>query len=172
MHSAERVLLWSIIIFIIFLLFFRQTSGYASSFSLLDATEFKYFPTDVKAYIKDSLNTIMQASGDKFTQEYKKSSQAVKDQFRNKIKNATDSAVAQIHYMSLSDIMQDKGMSEKASGPAMPFPKMASGPAMPFPMMASGPAMSTQGPAMQALGPVMPTRHSDEIKSDISGHNI
>ena len=45
MHPVERCLMWSVIVLIIFFLFFRQASGYTmKGTSFFDLAEFKYYP--------------------------------------------------------------------------------------------------------------------------------
>ena len=71
MHIAERIALWSIIILIIFFLFFKQTSGFTNrQMNLMSLAEFNGVPQPLKdAYIQN-MTPIVDALSKKITAEW------------------------------------------------------------------------------------------------------
>ena len=71
MHPVERCLMWSVIVFIIFFLVFRQTSGYTmKGTSFFDLAEFKYYPQEMINAMKKDVNDVLYEAGNKLTPEW------------------------------------------------------------------------------------------------------
>jgi hypothetical protein len=63
--------MWSVIVLIIFFLFFRQASGFSKEgSSIFDLKEFNSFPPEARNALQVELGAIMDALGNKFTQEW------------------------------------------------------------------------------------------------------
>jgi len=71
MHTAERIALWSIIVLIIFFLFFRQTSGFTSKqMNLMSMAEFSGVPQPLKDAYVQNMTPIVDALSQKITAEW------------------------------------------------------------------------------------------------------
>jgi hypothetical protein len=63
--------MWTIILLIVFFMFFRRTSGFTvGQTSVFDIVEFNSFPSDMKASLKIGINGVMNAIGKRISYEW------------------------------------------------------------------------------------------------------
>jgi hypothetical protein len=116
MHTLERIALWSILILIIFFLFFKNSSGFtADQNNFMSMNEFKWLPQPIKDSYASNVTKIIDALKPKL-QTYMNSLPAGnQQQMLNKLNSQVDAYVAQIKSMTNDQI---KSLAEMAASPS------------------------------------------------------
>lgn len=113
MHVAERIALWTVIVLIIFFLFFKNSSGFTSSqTNLMTLNEFKWLPTDIKNSYASNMTKIINAIKPKLDTYMGSLPAANKQKMLNDINSGVNAYVARINSLTNEQI---KDLANKAA---------------------------------------------------------
>lgn len=136
MHTTERIIMWSVIAVLVFLLFFRNSSGFIQvKANLMDLSEFDGLPQEVKNAYSSNMTLIMKAVNNKFSQQWNALSLKDKDALLKDINETAKKTAAQIEQTDLTQVAKmskDTMKMAEAPAPAVAMKdsgfKIASGP--------------------------------------------
>jgi hypothetical protein len=156
MHTLERIALWSILILIVFFLFFKNSSGFtADQNNLMSMNEFSWLPQPIKDSYASNVTKIVNALSPKL-QTYMNSLPAGnQQQMLNKLNSQVDTYVAHIKSMTNDQI---KSLAGKAASPStgviqndMIPVRMAASPSSLVGMNMSSPAMAMKSDQLKMM---------------------
>jgi hypothetical protein len=113
MHTLERIALWTVIVLIIFFLFFKNSSGFtASQNNLMSMNEFNWLPQPIKDSYASNMTKIINALNPKVTSYWNYMPASDQQKFLKQYSDATDTFVQMIKNVTYDQI---KDMVNKAS---------------------------------------------------------
>jgi hypothetical protein len=152
--------MWSIIFLIIFFLFFKQTSGFSvdnlhGGSKFFDLSEFNSFPANVKNALQTNLTAVMNAAGNKYTQDWNTLSAIDQQKYISKINMGASQIIDKIN--SSPKLMDNSSSPVSMIMSLSPAPAPVPQAASQVPMMASSSPVgmaASQVPMMAASSPV------------------
>jgi hypothetical protein len=123
MHVAERIALWTVIVLIIFFLFFRNSSGFtASQPNLMYMNEFSWIPTDIKNSYASNMTKIINAIKPKMTAYWTSIPAGEQQKMLKKLSDGADEYVTLINTLSADQLMSLKStLANKTSASPSPI---------------------------------------------------
>jgi hypothetical protein len=97
MHPYERIAIWTILIVLVFTVFFKVTSGFtAKQTNLMTLAEFENVPSEVKDLYASAMTPVTQAAAGKVKEFWGSLNNDQKKAFKTEVMNSSASMTSQI----------------------------------------------------------------------------
>lgn len=122
MHPYERIAIWTILVILIFTVFFRGTSEFTpSQFNLMSMKEFEGVPYELKQIYATAMTPVTQAAAGKVREYWNTLGAADKQALKTEVMNASARATTNINSADPKNYMQQMMKKPPVMPPPMPM---------------------------------------------------